>query len=215
MKIEAVVGALHGAIGYLVYDHADGTALIIDAPLGTTPHFLAAIRAAGVSLLGVVSTHGHLEQIADNSSLCSATKAVLLAHVWDGPRLSNPELASDQTQGPRKLGIAGLTADRYLRDGEELDVGDLSFTVMHTPGHTPGSLCLYERHSKALFSGETILGNGTGRTDLAGGNKEQLRRSLQKLLQLPDTTRIFPSYGMPTTMRQERWALEMVNVRSS
>ncbi len=90
-----------------------------------------------------------------------------------------------------------------------LEVGTLSFEVMHTPGHTPGSICLYEAQAGALFTGDTLFRIGIGRTDHPGGNKMQLGESLKKLAALPDKTKVYPGHGLPTTIGDERWLIEL------
>jgi glyoxylase-like metal-dependent hydrolase (beta-lactamase superfamily II) len=211
VKVEAVFGGARGAVGYLVYDRRGGKALIIDAPLGSTPFYLNAIKKAEVSVQYIVSTHGHWDQIADNARLADATGAPLCAHQWDAARLADPRLGSD-LPADKLPAVRGRHADRFLRDGETLQVGELEFDVMHTPGHTPGSLSLYEVRSGALFSGDILSRHNIGRSDSPGGNAQQLRQSLSRLAQLPNDTRIFPGHGLPTTLRDERWLLDLANV---
>src|SRR5207237_1160590 len=94
-------------------------------------------------------------------------------------------------------------------DGEVLEVGEMQFSVLHTPGHSPGSICLYNDEAAALFTGDTLYRHGVGRTDFPGGNSSQLEKSLQRLAELPDTTRVYPGHGLSTTIREERWLLEL------
>jgi glyoxylase-like metal-dependent hydrolase (beta-lactamase superfamily II) len=211
VKVEAVVGAARGAVGYLVYESPGSPALVVDAPLGTAPLYLKAIEQAHLSVPYIVITHGHWDQIADAARLAESTGADVCAHVWDAARLSNPALGGEEP--PEKLPpIRGRQADRFIREAEELLVGNLTFTVMHTPGHTPGSLSLYEPHAGALFAGDILGRSGIGRSDLPGGNPRQLQESLARLAQLPDDTRIFPGHGLPTVLRDERWLLDLANV---
>ncbi len=211
MKIEAVLGAARSAVGYLVYDRAGGSALIVDAPLGTKALYLKAVKAAGVTVDIIVSTHGHWDQIADNYALAEAIAAPLCAHVWDAPRLADPSLGTEDPD-VKIPPLKGRRADRFLHDGEELQIGEMCFTVMHTPGHTPGSICLHEAEAKALFSGDILVWHGIGRTDFPGGNSQQLQLSLVRLAQLPDDTRIFPGHGHPSTLHEERWLLDLANL---
>jgi glyoxylase-like metal-dependent hydrolase (beta-lactamase superfamily II) len=90
---------------------------------------------------------------------------------------------------------------RLIADGDRIG----PFTVMHTPGHTPGSLCLYDEAEGFLFSGDTLFSRGVGRTDLIGGDGEALARSLDRLLALPDRVRVFPGHGSQTRIADERW----------
>lgn len=214
MKVEAVIGAARGAVGYLVIDQPGGSALIVDAPLGSTSHYLNAIAQSGLTVEYIVSTHGHWDQIADNASLTAAVGAPLCAHSWDAARLSNPSLGTEDIDvAPPK--VRGRQADRFLREGEELQVGEMSFAVWHTPGHTPGSLSLYEPRLGALFSGDILVWHGVGRFDFPGGNERQLYESLARLAHLPDSTVIFPGHGTITLMRDERWLLDLAKLSTT
>lgn len=206
MQIRAFVGGPTGSIGYLVYDHTGGSALIVDAPLGMCKKYIGALKTFEVTLRMVVNTHGHWDQIADNAALTEATGAELCAHSWDATRMSEPRLTMEEGM---KLQITPSRAQHPVHDGEQLEVGALRFEVMHTPGHSPGSICLYERGSGALFSGDTLLRMGVGRTDLPGGNATRLSESLRTLALLPDNTRVYPSHGLPTTVMAERWLLDL------
>lgn len=214
MKVEAVVGAARGAVGYLVFDRPGSPALIVDAPFGATPLYLKAIEQTKVTVQYIVSTHGHWDQVADNAMLADALNVPVCAHVWDAARLADPRLGTEDPNAPVPT-LKGRRADRFLHDGEELQVDDMSFTVMHTPGHTPGSLCLFEPRLKALFSGDILVWHGVGRSDFPGGNQSQLQETLARLAQLPDDTRIFPGHGMTTILREERWLLELAKLSAT
>lgn len=195
-------------MGYLVYDQIGGSGAIIDSPLGSTKRFIHLIAANNLSLLYLINTHGHWDQTADNMVLLKATGSTLCAHVWDSARLANPTLTMEEG---RTLPIAPSRADRNVYEGEVLEVGDLRLQVLHTPGHSPGSICLYEQTSGALFSGDTLLRMRIGRTDHAGGSTSNLGKSLMRLAELPDNTTVYPSHGLPTTIKAERWLLELTS----
>ncbi len=212
MHVRAFVGGPTSVVGYLVYDNPGGSALIVDAPLGMTKKYVSALKTFDVSLLSVVNTHGHWDQIADNAALTEATGAELCAHSWDATRMSEPRLTMEEGM---KLNIAPSRAQHYLHDGEELHLGEMKFEVLHTPGHSPGSICLFERKSGTLFSGDTLLRLGVGRTDLPGGSATRLNESLRRLALLPDETRVYPSHGLPTTIVSERWLLDLAMAEMS
>lgn len=211
MKIEAVVGASRGAIGYLVYDHAGGSAMIIDAPFGTASMYIAAAAQLGVKVLYIVSTHGHWDQIADNARLAEAIGAPVCAHSWDMGRLADPRLSIERVDD-RLPAIEGKRIDLYLGDNHVLVVGDMTFTVLHTPGHTPGSISLYEAKAGALFTGDILLRQEVGRADYPGGNASKLQQSLEKIATFPDRTKVFPAHGLRTTLGKERWLLELATL---
>lgn len=208
MHVQAVFRGPKVAVGYLVYARVGGEALIVDAPLNSTPSFLNAIAQFGVKVRYVVNTHGHWDLIADNVPLIEATGAQLCAHAWDSARLANPSIGVEQID-EKVPPIKPSRPDIYLHDGQVLDIEDLHFEIITSPGHTPGSLCVYEPNAKALFSGDTIGKQSVGDTNFPGGNSAALRESLLKLAALPDDTTVFPAHGLATTIREVRWLLEL------
>jgi hydroxyacylglutathione hydrolase len=204
--ISAAVGGPLETVGYLVYDHKGGTALVVDPPLGSTRRFVEELGSLQLKLLYVVNTHGHWDHIADNVALVKATGAELCAHSWDATRLANPTMA---TEDEPALPVPPSKADRPLQDGAVLELGELSFKVIHTPGHTPGSICLYEDTSGVIFTGDTLFRTMVGRTNFPGGDANALNKSLRRLAELPDSTRVYPGHGLSTTIGRERWLLEL------
>jgi hydroxyacylglutathione hydrolase len=206
MFVRAAVWAPLGAAGYLVFDARGGTGMVVDAPFGSAGRLVTLAKVEGVQIAMVVNTHGHWEHIADNAALVEATGVPLYAHSWDATRMSNPALTMFNGE---KFQIKPSRANGGLSDGQVLEVGSLRIEVMHTPGHTPGSVCLYESAKGVLFSGDTLLREGVGRTDVPGGNQSDLSKSLRRLAKLPDATRVYPGHGQPTTIGDERWLLEL------
>ena len=198
-------------MGYLVYDRQGGESIIVDAPFGSTRRYVEALARFRLTLRFIVNTHGHWDHTADNVPLAAATGAPLCAHTWDATRLANPHLAIEDQPA---LQVPPSRADQGLQDGQELGVGSYAFTVLHTPGHTPGSVCLYESSAGVLFTGDTLLRQAVGRTDFAGGNASQLARSLKRLAQLPEETRVYPGHGLSTTIGDEKWLLQLATLDS-
>ncbi len=207
MFVRPFGGGAFDTAAYLVYDHPGGTGAIIDAPLGSTRRILRVIREIQLQVPYLVSTHGHWDNNADNVAICAATGAQLCAHFWDATRLANPGLTSNIKLAEK---VKPSRADRHLGDGETLEVGDLKFEVWHTPGHTPGSICLYEPEYGAIFTGDTLLRMRVGPTDGAGGNKEAMLKAIGRLARLPDDTRVYPGHGLATTIKAERWLLDVI-----
>jgi len=151
---------------------------------------MSAIKKDMNTIEWVINTHGHFDHIGGNGYFLNAKVAI---HELDAPILEkgNEELSFcdffDGRLYPRKV-------DRKLRDGDEIN----GLKVIHTPGHSPGSICLYDEKNKILFSGDTIFSNGVGRTDLPGGDEKALKMSLEKLKKL-DIKTIFPGHGSPLT----------------
>jgi hydroxyacylglutathione hydrolase len=208
MQVKAFLGGPFAAVGYLAYDRPGGKAAMIDAPVGTTKRFVKELSTQQVAPLFLINTHGHWEQTADNVGLTEATGAELLAHPWDMARLADPTLTMEDGRGPKVL---PSRADRNVHDDEVLEVGDLRLEVWHTPGHSPGSICIYEREAGVLFSGDTLYRRGVGRTDLPGSSLKALSESLLRLAQLPDETWVYPAHGLPTKIGAERWLLDLAN----
>jgi hydroxyacylglutathione hydrolase len=206
VKLTALLGGPLQTVGYLAYDEPGGNALIVDTPFGSARRFLKMVENERLKVLYIVNTHGHWDHTACNTELQKATGAQLCAHTWDATRLANPSLATEDEQA---LPVPPSRADMPLQDGTVLEVGTIAFRVLHTPGHTPGSICLYEAESAAVFTGDTLFRVGIGRADYPGGNRSQLGESLKKLAALPDKTKIYPGHGLPSSIGEERWLIEL------
>ena len=100
--------------------------------------------------------------------------------------------------------IASPEPDRLLKDGDTVKMGEVSFRVVHTPGHSPGQVCLYSEEEKVIFTGDALFQGSIGRTDLPGSSEEDMAGSLEKLAQLPDDVEAYPGHGEPTTMALEK-----------
>lgn len=206
MFIKAFGGGPLDTSAYIVYDEVGGTGAIIDTPLGTARHMLQFAREVGIKVAYIVNTHGHWDNIAENVTLTEATGAQLCAHSWDSARLADPSLTSDEELARK---VRPSRADHYLGNGELLQIGKTELEVWHTPGHSPGSVCLVSHEGGAVFTGDTLQCLKVGRTDHPGGSKAHLTESLLRLATLPDSTRVYPAHGLPTTIRSERWLLEL------
>ena len=172
--------------------------IIID-PAGDAREILKSVKELGLEIKALVLTHGHPDHIAALKKVKEATGAEIAIHTDDAEFLQH-----------QYLGFAfGLfydtppPPDRLLKEGNKIDVGELRFQVIHTPGHSPGSICLFGHG--VLFSGDTLFNYGIGRYDLPGGDYNQLMNSLQtRLMALPDETIVYPGHGPETTIGDER-----------
>lgn len=201
MLVRTFVGGLIGTQAYLVGDERAGEAIVVDAPGDVAAEIARAAEQLGLKVILLVSTHGHWDHVEDNADLQRLTGAPLAVHPADAPMLEQPSTAPFALP----IVIPPSKAERLLSEGDEIAVGSLRFTVLHTPGHTPGSICLYESSEKALLSGDTLFASGFGRTDLPGGDAAALRRSLARLGALPKDVRVYPGHGPETTIGQEAW----------
>lgn len=209
MEIECFGGAPPSCSTYLIYAKGSGEAAVIDATLGCTKPITQVAGRAQVTVRYVISTHGHWNNIAENVSLCRATGAELCGHAWDSARFAEPGITSDDSLAQL---VPGKRPDHFVGDDEVLQVGGLELEIWHTPGHSPGSICIYIASEGVVFTGDTLLSMQVGTSDRPGGNRGQLLKSLQRLGQLPNATRVYPGLGMPTTIKAERWLLELVTL---
>lgn len=197
--LDVLVVGLFQTNCYLVGCPETKQALVLD-PGGEVAPVLERARTRGLSITTVVNTHGHYDHILGNAELVRRTGAALLIHELDAPLLSAPEHDFSFLLGLRR---ERSQPTRLLRAGDTVAVGSLSFTVLYTPGHTPGSICLLGHG--LLFSGDTLFHLGVGRTDLPGGDMEALMRSLEEVvLPLDDALRVYPGHGPETTLGFEK-----------
>ncbi len=196
--IQLEVGSL-GTNCYIVYCENTKQAVVID-PGGDAARILSAIQREGLSVQAIINTHGHADHVLANVKLQEATGAPLWIHSADADMLgSGSRNLSAFLGGATSCG----TADRLLSDGDVLPVGDFSLKVLHTPGHTPGGICLLS--GKTVFVGDTLFAESIGRTDFPGGSYSQLIQSIkEKLLVLDDEVKAYPGHGPATTIGWER-----------
>ncbi len=175
---------------YLVADEDSREAMVID-PGGDEARILTLIADKGVKLKYIVNTHGHPDHVCGNRRLKDATGAAIVLHRDDAAFFDRPEVGSYFSM----LGLeSSPPADILVAEGEVLRLGGLEFEVIHTPGHTPGGICLYRRPD--LFSGDTLFVGGVGRTDFPGGDARQMQEAItSRLMTLPDDTRVWPGHG--------------------
>jgi glyoxylase-like metal-dependent hydrolase (beta-lactamase superfamily II) len=171
-----------------------GEALLID-PGGEAPALAAKLQEENWRLKWILNTHGHADHIAGNGLWAAQTGALIVMHRLDWEFFSRPEM-QDMA---RAEGFPPLTrVDMPVEDGAKLPLGRSEALVLHTPGHTPGAICLY--FPGHLFTGDTLFVDAAGRTDLPGGSLETLIQSLQdKIMPLPEETRIWPGHDYGET----------------
>jgi hydroxyacylglutathione hydrolase len=182
---------------YIIGDEATREGMIID-PGDDAGEILREVKAQNLTVKYLVLTHGHLDHAGALAEVHRATGASVAAHPGDFEHLHNKMLATafglDYPRPP--------DADISLQDGMKLKIGGLEFTVLSTPGHTQGGICLLS--DGIVFTGDTLFQSGVGRTDLPGGNQRQLMESIRlKLFALPAETKVYPGHGPPTTIGAE------------
>ncbi len=183
---------------YLLLCPVTRTALVID-PADQANEILAAARDRGAHIDQILLTHTHPDHLAALPSLRQATGARVLAHRLDVEMLQQ----HGRFYGLREEQIAQLLPDVQLEGGEELRIGQITATVIPTPGHTPGGITL--QVADLLFTGDTLFNQGIGRTDFPGGNLDALLASIQqRLFTLPEEYQVFPGHGPSTTIGAEK-----------
>jgi glyoxylase-like metal-dependent hydrolase (beta-lactamase superfamily II) len=185
----------------LLGDEPSREAIVVD-PGDDIPRILAALAKHQLILRRIVVTHAHIDHIAGALSLKQITGAPILYNAADLP------LAVRMDEQAAWLGVEPPEVkppDHSPADSEVLTVGDIHATVLHTPGHTEGSLCLHLPQHSLLLAGDTLFAGSVGRTDLPGGNHAKLIESIrERLLPLPVNTRVVPGHGPETFIGEER-----------
>jgi glyoxylase-like metal-dependent hydrolase (beta-lactamase superfamily II) len=168
---------------YIVGCEDSRQAMVID-PGSDVERIVSLADKEGLKIVNIVNTHGHGDHTAGNKKLKALTEAEIIIHMLDSD--GYPE------------------ADILIIDEEIWPLGEITFDIFHTPGHTPGGICLYAQGN--LFTGDTLFVGDSGRTDLAGGHRPTLAKSIRRLMELPDDTIIWPghNYG-PTPSSTIHW----------
>jgi glyoxylase-like metal-dependent hydrolase (beta-lactamase superfamily II) len=179
---------------YVVFDDRR-EAIVIDPSMGER-EVLAGAKEHDLRVVEILNTHGHPDHIYGNAAVKQATDARLAIH-----RLDRYRLGPDRP--PTEFRIPPCDADDAFDEGPLRYVADLEITALHTPGHTEGSTCFYLASEGVLFSGDVIFKGSTGRWDLPGGDREQMERSLERVIALPPATTVYPGHGATTTIGSE------------
>lgn len=184
---------------YLIWDEKTKKGIVVD-PADKAKTIFQKSKQFDFEIKFIVNTHGHGDHIGANAELKNLTKAKICIHSLDNPMLSNSGLNFSRLSG---YNIVSPSADIELKDGDEIKFGSEKLKVIHTPGHSKGSICLLG--DGFLISGDTLFFEGVGRTDLAGAEPEKLICSIKnRLFILPDSTKIYPGHGETTTITHEK-----------
>lgn len=195
MKVISLFPTAWESNCYLLVE--DGNALLIDA--GAPPEKVTArLMEENATLCGILLTHGHFDHILSIDRLRETYGAPVYIHKDDAAMLTDGHLNAYAVFFRENR--TWQAADKLLSGGDAIPFGTTAITVIHTPGHTRGSVSY--RVGEHLFSGDTVFADGYGRTDLAGGSYEELTHSLGKLFALSPTLTVYPGHGMTATLEQ-------------
>jgi glyoxylase-like metal-dependent hydrolase (beta-lactamase superfamily II) len=199
---HAVVGPF-AANTYLAACSRTGDALLVD-PGGDLERVLGMREPDGNRIVRIFCTHGHIDHVAGAAQAQAATGAPLQIHAadegWVEAVARQAEMFGFDTVEPPRI-------DHRHADGETFEIGGCEARVIHTPGHSPGSSCLWFPQSRILFTGDTLFAGSVGRTDLPGGDYEALRQSIrEKLFALGDDVTFYPGHGPGGLLGDERRA---------
>lgn len=186
----------------LVWDSDTRLAAVID-PGGDVDRVLAIVEQVGVTLDKILLTHGHVDHAAATAELARQKKLPIV-----GPQCEDAFWIDAIAEAARQWGFPParpFTPDRWLEDGDSVELGNLRFEVRHCPGHTPGHVVFFEPQSRVAFVGDVLFAGSIGRTDFPRGDHPTLIRSIRdKLFPLGDDVRFVPGHGPMSTFGEER-----------
>lgn len=201
---------LHSVVGpvatnvHVLADAASREAIAIDTATPSLAWISGALAERDWTLKLIVSTHGHWDHIGDNAAVAEHTGAQIAVHPDDRYRLVDPQ----PLYAPFLI-VPSIPAVE-LAEGGEIRFGEIRLRVLHTPGHTEGSVCLLAYDDGLLFSGDTLFAGGWGRVDFPGGSPEAMAASIARLAEMEDHLRVLPGHGAATTIGRERAWMDLV-----
>ena len=185
MKVIKIAGGVLACTGYVMYDKEHGESFIID-PGYSGRKFLKIVSEFDLTLKGILLTHHHRDHVGGVDEIKAAISCPVYMH-------------------PADLGLYHKPVDALLENGDKWKLGDEEFTVMHTPGHTKGSICLYAEQSRIAFTGDTLFKTEIGRTDLADGSPDEMMNSICNVIGAwSNEITIYPGHGDSSTMEYVR-----------
>ncbi len=206
LRVKQFQFSLFGVNTYLLIDENTNDAAVIDPAMATAAEqkrFADYVEASHARVTQIINTHLHLDHCFGENYVKDTYGVPVAAHAADA------QLGQEMVAQYRRFGLQGqghrVSIDTPLADGDVIHVGDSTLQVIHTPGHTQGGISLYYAEGKLLFSGDTLFRGSIGRTDLPGGNQQQLTDSIRdRLFAIPDDVTVLPGHDAPTTIGWEK-----------
>lgn len=198
MLVKTIAVGPLGANCFVVIDEKTGEAIVID-PGDESNRIIEIVKANNSKIKYIVCTHAHFDHIGAVGEIKKRTGAEILIHKND------MELYKNIVEQGAFWGFevkALPEPDRFIQEGEKIEFGSLGFEVLHTPGHSPGGICLYGEG--VVFTGDTLFAGSVGRTDFLGGDLNLLKKSFARLLSLPSKTKVFAGHGPSSTLGIEK-----------
>lgn len=190
---------------YLLECEETRSAIVID-PGDEADVILDIISDHKLKLEFIINTHGHIDHISANNDLKKKTSAKLCIHRLDADIIVDPQKNLSSFIGKP---ISSPPPDRILEDGDIIESGTIKLKVIHTPGHSPGSICLLA--DDAIFTGDLLFAGGIGRYDFPGSSYNQIMDSLKKITELDDNLIVYPGHGFNTTIGEEKESNPFLN----
>ncbi len=197
--VQIVAGPIETNL-FLVIEKSSKKTMIVDGPPESFDSTVLEIEERGLTPELILVTHGHWDHIADADALRQQYGVPLLVHEADVHKLEAPSYGD----------IQGFSPDRVLIDGDQVVLGDVMFEVLHTPGHSPGQISLYNEDEKILLGGDTLFPGGYGTIEIVDASAEVTVETIRRLAALPDDAVVYPGHGRPTTIGAERAWMERV-----
>jgi len=202
-RIARTVGPVATNV-HVLADPRSREAIAIDTAIPSLRWIVDELAERDWTLKLIVSTHGHWDHIGDNAAVAEETGAEIAVHPLDRERLENPQPLFAPFEIPPSVPAVELA------EGGEIRIGEIRLRILHTPGHTEGSVCLLAPDDGFLLSGDTLFAGGWGRVDLPGGSAQAMAASIARLTELDDALAVLPGHGAVTTIGRERAWMELV-----